>query len=62
MTRNYGIIGCGMMGLEHINNVNLLDGAQVSAVYDPVRKLARLAAQRAGGATVADSIKVEGNC
>lgn len=57
MTKNYGIIGCGMMGLEHINNVNLLKGAQVSSVYDPVPKLAEAAAQRAGGAKIAGSIK-----
>ena len=27
--KNYGIIGCGMMGNEHIANLNLLDGARV---------------------------------
>jgi len=58
MTKNYGIIGCGMMGIEHINNINLLNGARVHAVYDPVPSLASAAAQRAGGdATICKSIK-----
>ena len=29
-----GIIGAGMMGQEHIQNFNLLDGAQVTALAD----------------------------
>lgn len=31
----YGVIGTGMMGLEHINNVNAIDGANVVAISDP---------------------------
>lgn len=31
----YGIIGPGMMGVEHIMNVNHIDGASVTAVSDP---------------------------
>ncbi len=31
----YGIIGSGMMGLEHIRNINLIDGAEVMAIADP---------------------------
>ncbi|MEM6307457.1 MAG: Gfo/Idh/MocA family oxidoreductase, partial [Pseudomonadota bacterium] len=54
---NYGIIGCGMMGLEHIQNIALLDNAQVTAVYDPVDELAQSAAQKAGGAQVCDSLR-----
>ena len=34
MTR-YGIVGSGMMGQEHIRNIHLLDGAQVSAFFEP---------------------------
>lgn len=55
--KNYGIIGCGMMGVEHINNINLLKDARVHAVYDPVPSLAMTAAQRAGGAIISESIK-----
>lgn len=32
---HYGIIGCGMMGREHIKNVNLLPGAEVIAIIEP---------------------------
>jgi len=31
----YGIIGTGMMGVEHIENINALDGARVVAIADP---------------------------
>lgn len=31
----YGILGCGMMGKEHIRNIALIDGASVTAVADP---------------------------
>ncbi len=55
--KKYGLIGCGMMGIEHIKNVNLLDGAQVHAVYDPVPDLATQAAILAGGAYIASSVE-----
>ncbi len=31
----YGVIGTGMMGIEHIENINQLDGAVVTAGSDP---------------------------
>jgi predicted dehydrogenase len=31
----YGIIGTGMMGLEHILNINAVDGGLVTAISDP---------------------------
>ena len=31
----YGVIGTGMMGIEHINNLLHLPGATVTAVADP---------------------------
>jgi myo-inositol 2-dehydrogenase / D-chiro-inositol 1-dehydrogenase len=31
----YGVIGTGMMGVEHINNLLYLDGARVTAIADP---------------------------
>lgn len=31
----YGIIGTGMMGIEHIENINALPGARVVAISDP---------------------------
>ena len=34
-TIRYGIIGCGMMGQEHIKNIALLGDTAVAAVYEP---------------------------
>ena len=34
-TIRYGVIGTGMMGVEHIQNILALDGATVTAVADP---------------------------
>ena len=34
---NYGIIGCGMMGQEHLRNIALLPEARVAAIYEPDR-------------------------
>lgn len=31
----YGVIGTGMMGIEHIGNIRAIDGAEVTAVADP---------------------------
>jgi predicted dehydrogenase len=48
----YGLIGCGMMGQEHIRNIALVPGARIVAVHDPVADLATVAAEMAGGAEV----------
>lgn len=34
-TRRYAIIGCGMMGREHMRNLALIDGAKLAAICDP---------------------------
>jgi len=34
-TVNYALLGCGMMGLEHVKNINLIDGARVVAIVEP---------------------------
>jgi myo-inositol 2-dehydrogenase / D-chiro-inositol 1-dehydrogenase len=34
-TLRYGLIGSGMMGVEHIENINALDGAEIVAFSDP---------------------------
>ena len=49
MTLRYGLIGSGMMGQEHIRNLNLLDGAVVTAVADPDEAMRALSAETAGG-------------
>ena len=34
-TRTYAIIGCGMMGREHMQNLALVPGAELVAIADP---------------------------
>ena len=34
----FAIVGTGAIGLEHIRNIQILDGSQVTAVADPVEK------------------------
>ncbi len=48
----YGVIGTGMMGIEHIENVNALDGAVVTAVSDPNEGSRQQALEAAGGVEV----------
>jgi len=58
MQKQYGLIGCGMMGEEHIRFVNLLDGARVAHLYDPVPERAQIAAELAGeGVIIYDSLE-----
>jgi len=38
-----GVLGCGIMGLEHIRNAQLLGWAQVGGVFDPAPKSVRAA-------------------
>lgn len=47
-TIRYGIIGSGMMGQEHIRNIMLLGGTEISAVADPNTEMRRSAARLAG--------------
>lgn len=49
-TVNYGMVGCGMMGQEHLRNLALIEGAQVSAIFEPdagMREKSRALAPRA---------------
>ena len=49
-TLNYGIIGCGMMGREHIQNIGLLDNTAITAIVEPdktMRDQARVLAPEA---------------
>ena len=58
----YGLIGAGMMGQEHIRNINLLGGAAVTAVADPdeaMRRLALATAASAVGYRTADELIAE---
>ncbi len=38
MTLRYGLVGTGMMGIEHIRNVAIIPGAEIVALHDPVEK------------------------
>ena len=55
-TIRYGVIGTGMMGVEHIENVNALAGGEVIAISDPdpTSLAAGVAAAPDGVAAVAD--------
>ncbi len=53
----YGIIGCGMMGQEHLRNIALLSDSMVSAIYEPDKTMAKLAAELAPHATFTDTLE-----
>jgi len=50
------MIGCGMMGQEHIRNIALLDGAAVTAIYEPNPEMLTLARALVPDARVADTL------
>lgn len=37
---NYGLIGCGMMGQEHIRNIALLPDTRIAAIFEPDQHMA----------------------
>ncbi len=49
----YGVIGTGMMGVEHIENIHVLDGAVVTAIADTRDGSRAMGLAAAGGDTVA---------
>jgi len=55
-TVNYGVIGCGMMGQEHLRNIALLPGARVAAIYEPNEPQAAAAKAIAPTAVLCDSL------
>ena len=56
-TVRYGIIGCGMMGQEHLRNIALLEEAQVAAIFEPDPEMRAAAQALAPGAEVADTVE-----
>ena len=52
----YGLIGCGMMGQEHLRNIALLPGAEAVAIFEPDAAMRAEAARLAPGAVFAASI------
>lgn len=55
-TLNYGIIGCGMMGQEHLRNIALVPGARVAAIFEPDAGMRARAAELAPEAIFVDSL------
>lgn len=53
----YGIIGCGMMGQEHLRNIALLPGASVSCIFEPDDSMAQLSLGLAPGARRATTME-----
>jgi GntR family transcriptional regulator len=52
---SYGIIGCGMMGQEHLRNIALLPDVSVAAIFEPDPAMRGHAAALAPGAAMAAS-------
>ncbi|MEP4767657.1 MAG: Gfo/Idh/MocA family oxidoreductase [Roseibium sp.] len=52
----YGVIGCGMMGREHLRNIALLPETEVTAIFEPDAGMAARAVQFAPQAQFVDSI------
>ncbi|MBN2761197.1 MAG: Gfo/Idh/MocA family oxidoreductase [Rhodobacteraceae bacterium] len=52
----YGMIGCGMMGQEHLRNIALIQGARVGAIYEPDAGMRAQAAALAPGARFVESV------
>lgn len=55
-TVRYGIIGCGMMGQEHLRNIALLPQAEVVAIYEPDADMRARAAEFAPEALMVNSV------
>ena len=56
MTTHYGIIGCGMMGCEHIRNLALVKDARVSVIFEPDAAMESAAAALVPDAAKASSL------
>jgi len=52
----YGIIGCGMMGQEHLRNIALLRGATVTRIFEPDDTMAAASLAFAKGSQRASSL------
>ena len=56
MDLRYGIIGCGMMGQEHLRNIALIPGARVAAIFEPDAAMRARAAELAPDAVMMESL------
>ena len=57
MTTRYGLIGCGMMGLEHLKNIALLPDTQVAAILEPDHSQMQLGLKAAPHANAVASLE-----
>ena len=57
MKLNYGVIGCGMMGQEHLRNIALLPDAEVAVILEPDATMRARAAEAAPGAIFVRTIE-----
>jgi predicted dehydrogenase len=55
-TIRYGMIGCGMMGQEHLRNIALIDDAYVGAIFEPDAGMREAAARLAPKARFVDTM------
>ena len=53
---NYGLIGCGMMGQEHLRNIALLPGTNVSVIFEPNEDMAKIARDHAPNAKLVETL------
>ena len=56
-TIQYGLIGCGMMGQEHLRNIALLENTNVAGIFEPDAGMANKALEFAPNAALVGSIK-----
>lgn len=52
----YGVIGCGMMGQEHLRNIALLPDTEVTVIFEPDTEMAAKAAGITPGAKLVSSV------
>ena len=53
----YGMIGCGMMGQEHVRNLKLLDNVELTHAYEPDEGMRTQMKQRVSSIQFHDSIE-----
>ena len=53
----YGIIGCGMMGREHIRNILLIPNTSIVGIYEPNPEMCGLAKVLAPSAEFCGTLK-----
>jgi predicted dehydrogenase len=55
--QRYGMVGCGMMGQEHLRNMALLPGIEVAAIFEPDAGMRARSQALAPGAQQLDSLE-----